>query len=253
MATKRRMVSLKVIDTDEFLDMPQSSQYLYYNLLTRADDDGFLGNPKRIMRMVGCNDDDMRVLTAKGYVIPFERGVCVIRHWRVHNLIRSDRYVETEYIEEKKKLVEINGKYEEKQNVIPNDNQLAPQVKLSKVSIDNNICLFNEFWEEYPRKENKKKAQEIWTRKNLDKKYEKIISFISKAKQTDRWNKGITPHATTFLNQERWEDELEGYGKIEKKPFYRGDPMVKVRDKWKVIINGEFYEFADSEDKIVWK
>ncbi len=123
-------------------------------------------------------------------------------------------------------------------------------------TITNNIkknIYFDSFWSIYPRKENKKKAQEIWKNKNLDKKYEEIISFISKAKQTDRWNKGITPHATTFLNQERWEDELDGYGKIEKKPFYRGDPMVKVRDKWKVIINGEFYEFADSEDKIIWE
>lgn len=133
------MFSLKVIDTDEFLDMPQSSQYLYYNLAMRADDDGFIANPKRIMKMVGCNDDDIKVLTAKRFVIPFESGVCVIRHWRIHNLIRSDRYCETEHIEEKQKLLENKGKYELSENVIPNvipnGNQMATQVRLGKVRL----------------------------------------------------------------------------------------------------------------------
>ena len=131
---QRRMFSLKVIDTDEFLDMPQSSQYLYYNLAMRADDDGFISNPKRVMRMIGCNDDDLKILVAKQYVIPFERGICVIRHWRIHNLIRTDRYTETEYLQEKGELSLKNGKYEKKeQNVIPNGNQMEPQVRIGKV------------------------------------------------------------------------------------------------------------------------
>lgn len=215
----RRMVSLKVIDTDDFLDMPQSSQYLYYNLLTRADDDGFLGNPKRIMRMIGCNDDDMKILSAKGYVIPFDKGVCVIRHWRIHNLIRSDRYTETEYLEEKEKIVEINGRYEEKHNVIPNGNQMEPQVRLGKVrkgkDKEDNVGsadLFESFWKEYPKKENKKKAKELWKRKKLDSSLQEILDFIQKAKSTERWQKGFVPHATTFLNGERWTDDLSSYG-----------------------------------------
>jgi len=127
------MLSLKVIDTDEFLDMPQSSQYLYFNMSMRADDDGFISNPKRIMKMVGCNDDDIKVLVAKRFVIPFESGVCVIRHWRIHNLIRADRYSETEYIEEKSTLALNNSKYEPNNtNVIPNGNQMAPQDRLGK-------------------------------------------------------------------------------------------------------------------------
>ena len=130
------MLSLKVIDTDEFLDMPQSSQYLYLNLSLRADDDGFISNPKKIMRYVNCNEDDMKVLIAKRFVIPFESGVCVIRHWRIHNLIRSDRYIETEYKDEKEQLLIKNGKYEHSNgNVIPNDNQMDAQVRLGKVRL----------------------------------------------------------------------------------------------------------------------
>ena len=133
------MFSLKVIDTDEFMDMPQSTQLLYYHLAMRADDDGFVGNPKRIMRMTGCSDDDMKVLIAKKFIIPFESGICVIRHWRIHNLIRQDRYTETEYKEEKKKLLENNGKYEHKDNALLNGNHLSyqrlPQVRLGKVRL----------------------------------------------------------------------------------------------------------------------
>lgn len=138
---RRRMLSLKVIDTDEFLDMPQSSQYLYFNLAMRADDDGFLSNPKRIQRMICCNDDDLRILSAKKYIIPFETGVCVIRHWRIHNLIRADRYTETECREEKALLRQKNGKYElEKENVIPNGNQMAPQVRSGEDRVGKDIC-----------------------------------------------------------------------------------------------------------------
>ena len=129
---QRRMFSLKVIDTDLFLDMSHSAQLLYFHLVLRADDDGFVGNPKKIQRMIGAQDDDMKVLLGKQFVIPFENGVCVIRHWRVHNLIRQDRYSETEYIEEKEKLQLNNGKYERKDDVIPDGNQTAPQFRLGK-------------------------------------------------------------------------------------------------------------------------
>ena len=131
----RRMFSLKVIDTDEFLDMPQTTQLLYYNLAMRADDDGFIGNPKKIMRISGCGDDDMKVLIAKRFVIPFESGICVIRHWRIHNYIQSDRYCETEYLEEKKKLLINNGKYEPKNKCIQDVSKTDTQVRLGKVRL----------------------------------------------------------------------------------------------------------------------
>lgn len=100
------------MDSDAFLDMPTSSQNLYMHMLMRADDDGFVSNPKRISRMVGASDDDMKVLVGKRFVIPFESGVCVIKHWRIHNYIQKDRYQETKYIEEMALLsLKDNGAY----------------------------------------------------------------------------------------------------------------------------------------------
>ena len=102
---ERRMFSKTIIDSDAFLDMPLSTQVLYFHLSMRADDDGFINNPKKIQRMVGCNQDDITLLIAKRFVIPFESGVCVIKHWRIHNYIRIDRYKETPYQEEKSQLI----------------------------------------------------------------------------------------------------------------------------------------------------
>lgn len=111
---QRRMFSMKIVDTDAFLEMPQSSQLLYFHLAMRADDDGFVAGPKRIMRMIGSQDDDIKVLIGKRFIIPFESGVCVIKHWRIHNLIREDRYTETTYLAEKSTLaIKENGAYTE--------------------------------------------------------------------------------------------------------------------------------------------
>lgn len=105
---ERRMMSKKIIDTDNFLDMPQSTQCLYFHLLLRADDDGFIQSPKSIMRITGCKDDDLKLLNAKGFVIGFETGVIVIRHWRIHNYVQSDRYSKSELPEAK--CVELKNK-----------------------------------------------------------------------------------------------------------------------------------------------
>lgn len=101
---KKRMFSISVIDTDAFLDMPLSTQALYFHLNMRADDDGFIGNPKRVMRTIGASDDDLRVLIAKRFVIQFEDGVIVIKHWRMHNTLRGDRYTRTVYTDELQRL-----------------------------------------------------------------------------------------------------------------------------------------------------
>jgi hypothetical protein len=108
---QRRMFSLKIIDTDLFLDMPMTTRLLYYDLNMRADDDGFVASPKKIQRMVGCSDDDLKLLIAKKFIIPFESGVCVIRHWRVHNYIQPDRYSSTMYQYERNMLENENGIY----------------------------------------------------------------------------------------------------------------------------------------------
>lgn len=109
---RKRMFDMEIVDTDLFLDMPQSSQNLYFHLGMRADDDGFVSNPKKIIKIIGANDDDLKLLFLKKFVIPFESGVCVITHWKLNNYLRKDRYIETIYKEEKKQLVEDeNGVY----------------------------------------------------------------------------------------------------------------------------------------------
>ncbi len=135
---QRRLFSLKIVASDAFLDMPTSSRELYFQLCMYADDDGFV-NPKKIVRMLGASDDDLKVLLGKRFVLPFESGVIVIKHWLIHNTILKDRYKETMYVDEKKRLqIKENGSYTEscKQNV----NIPLTQVKLSKVKLskDNN-------------------------------------------------------------------------------------------------------------------
>lgn len=132
------MFAKTIIDSDAFLDMPPSSQVLYFHLAMRADDDGFINNPKTIMRIVGAKDDDIKLLIAKKFIIPFASGVVVIKHWRIHNYIQKDRYTETKYIDEKNQLI-INKKngYSLKQIGLlddENDNVyiLDTQVRLGK-------------------------------------------------------------------------------------------------------------------------
>ena len=109
---ERRMFAKTIIDSDAFLEMPATSQLLYFHLGLRADDEGFVNKPKSIMRDVGCKDDDMRVLITKNFVIPFESGVVVIKHWRIHNWIRKERIQETKYTDERALLaVKENGAY----------------------------------------------------------------------------------------------------------------------------------------------
>ncbi|WP_099313661.1 DnaD domain-containing protein [Clostridium paraputrificum] len=102
---ERRMFAKTIIDSDAFLDMSLSTQALYFHLSMRADDDGFVNNPKKIQRMIGSGDDEMKMLIAKKFIIPFDSGVCVIKHWRIHNYIQKDRYKETVYKEEKSYLL----------------------------------------------------------------------------------------------------------------------------------------------------
>lgn len=101
---ERRMFAKTIIDSDAFLDMPASSQLLYFHLSMRADDDGFVNKPKSIMRMIGAKDDDLKLLFVKKFLIPFDSGVVVIKHWKIHNYIRKDTYTETKYKEEKATL-----------------------------------------------------------------------------------------------------------------------------------------------------
>lgn len=101
---ERRMFTKKITESDAFLDMPSSTQALYFHLSMNADDDGFINSPKSIQRTVGASNDDMKLLLAKKFIIAFESGVIVIKHWKMHNYLQSDRYKPTDYQEEKAQL-----------------------------------------------------------------------------------------------------------------------------------------------------
>lgn len=141
---EKRMFTQKIIDSDAFLDMPLSTQALYFHLNMRADDDGFINNPKRIQRTIGASEDDLKLLIAKRFVICFENGVIVIKHWRMHNTLRKDRYNPTHYQEQLAMLeVKGNNAYTEKEcgNHLattwqPSGNHLEPQYSIDKYSID---------------------------------------------------------------------------------------------------------------------
>lgn len=109
----RRMFSREICETDAFLDLPATAQRLYFFLGLQADDEGFLQNANSVIRLVGSSRDDMNVLTAKRFVIPFDSGVVVIRHWRQHNYVPKDRFHSTRCLEEKKLLsIDSTNTYE---------------------------------------------------------------------------------------------------------------------------------------------
>ena len=101
---ERRMFTKRITESDSFLDMPSSTQMLYFHFSMNADDDGFVNNPKKIQKMCGASDDDFKLLIAKSFIILFDSGIIVIKHWKMHNYIQADRYRPTDYVEEKSML-----------------------------------------------------------------------------------------------------------------------------------------------------
>lgn len=138
---ERRMFAKTIIDSDAFLDMPVTARLLYYDLGMRADDDGFINSPKKIMRITGASSDDMNILIMRKFIIPFDSGVVVIKHWRIHNYIRKDTYVETKYKDEKEQLtLDENNAYTTKKMQLLQlcdeyVDEPSTQVRLGKVSI----------------------------------------------------------------------------------------------------------------------
>lgn len=169
---ERRMFAKTIIDSDAFLDMPTSARLLYYDLSMRADDDGFINSPKKIIRMTGASDDDLKILIVKKFVIPFENGIVVIKHWLIHNYIRKDTYNETPYKEQKAMLiVDENKSYK-----LLNDNsqqfvdEPSTQVRLGKDSIgkdslDNNI----------PASEDKSSSASVKASKHKYGEYQNVL------------------------------------------------------------------------------
>lgn len=132
---ERRMFAKTIVTSDAFLDMPMSARCLYFTLGMFADDDGFVNNPKSILRQIGASDDDMRVLLSKKFVLSFDSGVIVIKHWRINNYLRSDRYHSTTYKDEMNQLcIDENGAYTE--SGTPMVYQRYTEASIGKTSID---------------------------------------------------------------------------------------------------------------------
>jgi len=172
MAT-RRMFSKVIVDSDDFLDMPISARLLYYDLGMRADDDGFV-NPKRVMRICGASDDDLKILLLKNYVLNFENKVLVIRDWKVNNFIRADRYTPTIYKKYLEKLQVLSTKQYIVSSGIPNDIPVVDpgKVSIGKVSKDSPAVKLNQ---PFPKPTNQQKKGLVLLRTKLleiDKKFD---------------------------------------------------------------------------------
>ena len=195
---EKRMFSNKVIETDAFLDMPDSTQNLYFHLSMNADDDGFVAKPKSIMRMTGKKEDDMRLLITKSFIIPFESGVIVIKHWRINNYLRADRYKETIYQEEKQRL-SLNAKGEYELGIPAGIPVVDPNKSISNSNTNNNIYNNTSNEEKGVGKETKHKFGEYKNVLLKDSEFERLKQDYGE----EETNKAIT-----FLDEYI---EMKGY------------------------------------------
>ena len=245
----KRMFTMKIVDTDAFLDMPLSTQCLYFHLNMRADDDGFLNNAKKVMKIIGANQNDYDLLVAKSFVIQFDDGICVIKHWRINNYLRKDRYTETIYQEEKAMLtIQPNGRYSLKDSSceiddlplgIPVCNQSDTQNRIDKNREEKNSIysaeklhdeqslddFFESIWKLYPIKKGKgqvsktkKKALQRIGYEQISRCVERFLKDMSDAGRDRKY----WMHGSTFFNSgyvdyldENWEleaNETESVG-----------------------------------------
>ena len=215
---QKRMFDKTITNDDNFLEMPTSSQVLYFHLSMNADDDGFLNNWKSIMRMTGTKDDDLKVLIAKQYIIPFDSGVIVIKHWRINNFLRKDRHIETKYQKELSQL-EINDNQE---YWLTNGQPRIDKNSIEKNSIDNNMPKnvvdendlknkFEELWKLYPNKKGKADAYKHF--KKFVKEGIKIETMEDGIKRYNAYIEAehIKPkyikYGSSWFNQESWNDD----------------------------------------------
>ena len=208
----RRMMSKSIVDTDYFMSMPPTTRLLYYELNWRADDDGFVDKPKSIQKMVGCSDDDYRLLIAKRYIIEFESGVCVLRHWFIHNQIRTDDIDMN---------AEVGMTEWQQPSPIPIPNTI------SKTDINNNIII---------------EEKEIYKEKENTEMHEKIDINAQENTQIDI-EKG-TDCAKIDINNAQIDMTLSGISKKNSTNKYN-KYIIELFDKtWVYVINKKNKEFA---------
>lgn len=258
------MFSKKIIDTDLFLDMPISSRLLYYDLSMRADDDGFVSSPKKITRLVGCSDDDLKLLIAKQFIIPFESGICVIKDWKIHNYIQNDRYHPTTYLNEKSLLaVEENGTYTKCiQNVSKMDTQDRIEIGKDRLGEDRlgkdtNMCpyqeimrLFNSTCKSLPKiKDMTEKRQKVmkswWDKESLT--LEDLRRFFEKVESSSF----LTGQVNSFKACFDWIMKPENRQKIIEGNYDSSTKSIKPKTMAEILMDklkeGEHGQESDNE------
>lgn len=211
---ERRMFAKKITESDAFLDMPSSTQMLYFHLSMNADDDGFVNNPKKIQRMCGASDDDFKLLLAKSFVLLFESGVIVIKHWKMHNYIQADRYRPTDYVEEKSMLgLKKNKAYTLDVNKM--DTKCIQDVSVGKESIDKNSIVKDIKEKDIDKSISKKKTVYYPDDEMLESAFQEYLTMRKKIKKPictemalhramntiERLSKGDNDLAVKILNQ----------------------------------------------------
>ena len=235
---QRRMFSKKITETDLFLDMPMSAQCLYFHLNMSADDDGFIGNAKTIRRMIGASEDDLKLLLSKEFLIPFQSGVVVVKDWRIHNYIRSDRYSETVYQDEKKSLQVLdNGRYEfNLENVIPND---IPDDNQTGYQMDTQVRLGKDRVVKDKKDNSQKSAKRTY---DVDSVYYQLASFLFQEIQKNN-PEARKPNFNVWADEIRKMIDLDGRKEeqvrnmitwSQSNDFWKGNILSakKLRDKY---------------------
>lgn len=214
------MFSKRITDGDAFIEMPSATQALYFHLNQAADDDGFNNQIQVAMMKSHAGADDLKVLLMKRFIIRFESGVIVIKHWRMHNTLRKDRYTPTAFQTE---FAQLNIK-ENQSYSLPGNNigcqvvaERLPQYSIDKISIDKYSIppkgdeLFNQFWKAYPKKKSKGDAEKAWKVLKPDTDLlEKMLNSIASEKLSKEWLKDdgqFIPYPATWLRAKGWEDE----------------------------------------------
>ena len=225
---ERRMFAKTIIDSDAFLDLPISAQALYFHLSMRADDEGFINKPRAIMNMIGAKNDDMKLLIDKKFVIYFDSGVIVIKHWKIHNYIQPNRLKETKYKFEKASLYldENNAYSTTPQECGQSDSKLLAECEQSDGKVSREVRLgkdrlgkdrleedilsdFDRFWKVYPKKVGKEAARKAFAKVRED--VDVLIDAVEAQMQSEQWTKDggqFIPNPSTWLNQGRWNDEI---------------------------------------------
>ena len=235
------MFAKSIVLSDAFLDMPLGARCLYMTMSMVADDDGFVNTPKSIMRQCGASEDDLKVLISKSFVIPFDSGIIVIKHWRINNYLRKDRYSETNYLEEKSLLrIKDNGAYTlNKQDGIPSGIPNMGTPSIGKDSIDKNsiniyVQEFDEVWKLYPRKQGKSNAEKSYIKARKDgTSKEDILQGLKKYNAYIERNKVESKYikmGSTWFNQKCWEDNYDDIGRNKRLTEEKGTTTDKEEE-----------------------